>query len=262
MSVLRHMIVAAAMLGLVPAAQAAVVLDQDALYIAQAPRPGVFLANLVSSAGNRTVPQPGVSFNDRRFVQTVTAGATGLLSAVSMQFVRSSAFSGGANGIVQFSLIDGDFGAGARTIVGTFGIPPGAFLNFLDPTGLLTVDTTLLGYQVTPGQRFSIMGQLVSNQPNALFLAVMGQAQFNPQNPSVPPSAYFSTNYAGGSVYSFTGYPAGLVGPASPFDVGFQTFVDTAAAAVPEPTSWALMIAGFGFVGGAMRRRGAKLARV
>lgn len=31
-------------------------------------------------------------------------------------------------------------------------------------------------------------------------------------------------------------------------------FNDTAAAAVPEPASWALMIAGFGLVGGAMRR--------
>lgn len=33
-----------------------------------------------------------------------------------------------------------------------------------------------------------------------------------------------------------------------------------AAAAVPEPASWALMIAGFGLVGGAMRRRSARVA--
>jgi PEP-CTERM motif len=32
-------------------------------------------------------------------------------------------------------------------------------------------------------------------------------------------------------------------------------FATTVTAAVPEPTSWALMIAGFGLVGGAMRRR-------
>lgn len=31
------------------------------------------------------------------------------------------------------------------------------------------------------------------------------------------------------------------------------------AAAVPEPASWAMMISGFGLVGGAMRRRGARL---
>jgi hypothetical protein len=31
-------------------------------------------------------------------------------------------------------------------------------------------------------------------------------------------------------------------------------------AAVPEPASWAMMISGFGLVGGAMRRRPAKVA--
>ena len=32
------------------------------------------------------------------------------------------------------------------------------------------------------------------------------------------------------------------------------------AAAVPEPTTWAMMIMGFGLVGSAMRRRNAVLA--
>jgi len=45
--------------------------------------------------------------------------------------------------------------------------------------------------------------------------------------------------------------------------IGFENVADTAitattaAGAVPEPASWALMIAGFGLVGGAMRRRAA-----
>ena len=36
------------------------------------------------------------------------------------------------------------------------------------------------------------------------------------------------------------------------------TFTPVAAGGVPEPASWALMIGGFGLVGGAMRRRAAK----
>jgi hypothetical protein len=41
----------------------------------------------------------------------------------------------------------------------------------------------------------------------------------------------------------------------NPLDIG----VRLAGGAVPEPTSWAMMITGFGFVGGAMRRRATKI---
>jgi hypothetical protein len=41
----------------------------------------------------------------------------------------------------------------------------------------------------------------------------------------------------------------------SPFATAFVTATSSAVAAVPEPASWAMMIAGFGLVGGAMRRR-------
>jgi hypothetical protein len=37
--------------------------------------------------------------------------------------------------------------------------------------------------------------------------------------------------------------------------VGFGGSVSTAVPAVPEPATWAMMLAGFGIVGGAMRRR-------
>jgi hypothetical protein len=46
---------------------------------------------------------------------------------------------------------------------------------------------------------------------------------------------------------------AGFV-PFSDFDYTFRSYAD-GVAAVPEPASWALMIAGFGLVGGAARRR-------
>jgi hypothetical protein len=40
------------------------------------------------------------------------------------------------------------------------------------------------------------------------------------------------------------------------YDRGFRTYVNT----VPEPANWALMIAGFGMVGGTMRRRSTKVS--
>jgi hypothetical protein len=41
--------------------------------------------------------------------------------------------------------------------------------------------------------------------------------------------------------------------------IAFETFAETPAA-VPEPATWAMMIAGFGLVGGAMRRRNVKVS--
>ena len=40
----------------------------------------------------------------------------------------------------------------------------------------------------------------------------------------------------------------------------FAKLGDGAAGAVPEPASWAMMLGGFGLVGGAMRRRKAKIS--
>ena len=51
------------------------------------------------------------------------------------------------------------------------------------------------------------------------------------------------------------------IGSKSIADLGGQTNIDAVSlTAVPEPASWAMLIAGFGLVGGAMRRRRAVLA--
>jgi hypothetical protein len=56
--------------------------------------------------------------------------------------------------------------------------------------------------------------------------------------------------YANGNVYANSGF-----GNFSGFDYAFRTYADDATGAVPEPATWAMMIMGFGLVGGAMRRR-------
>jgi len=75
----------------------------------------------------------------------------------------------------------------------------------------------------------------------------------------------YSTVYAGGDP-ALTGVPAGiyvafedLAFPGSDYNYNDESFVFTNThvepASVPEPTSWALMLGGFGMVGGALRSR-------
>jgi hypothetical protein len=47
--------------------------------------------------------------------------------------------------------------------------------------------------------------------------------------------------------------------PASPFSINGDVVPD-AIAAVPEPASWAMMIGGFGLIGGMMRRRSTRIS--
>ena len=75
----------------------------------------------------------------------------------------------------------------------------------------------------------------------------------------------YSTNYTGTSPL-FAGVPVGtyvafedLQFPGADFNYDDESFVfsnvsSVVSGAVPEPATWALMIAGFGLIGGAMRR--------
>jgi len=68
--------------------------------------------------------------------------------------------------------------------------------------------------------------------------------------------------YAGGQAFGVQSYPNCPNTPASNCDLNFRVIGTTATGAVPEPATWAMMIAGFGMIGGALRRRsrGAQLA--
>jgi len=71
--------------------------------------------------------------------------------------------------------------------------------------------------------------------------------------------AYGATRYAGGTVKAF-GADYSYNGT---YDLAFRTYADNApaAAAVPEPATWGLMLLGFGLVGAGMRSRRVRFAR-
>ena len=74
---------------------------------------------------------------------------------------------------------------------------------------------------------------------------------------SDPSAAYNSGNYARGLVSLAAGDVLSFRIATIPAGYTDATIAVTALAAVPEPATWAMMIGGFGLVGGALRRRNA-----
>lgn len=56
--------------------------------------------------------------------------------------------------------------------------------------------------------------------------------------------------YSRGQVYANSGF-----GSFPTYDYTFRTYAGDSAGVIPEPATWAMMIAGFGLVGGVARRR-------
>jgi hypothetical protein len=84
---------------------------------------------------------------------------------------------------------------------------------------------------------------------NVAFSWVLANGTLGSENRSFSTDGiYVPTTFTfnNGALKSFSFTPVGAV--------QFDNIVVNAAAAVPEPATWAMMIAGFGLVGGAMRR--------
>lgn len=147
----------------------------------------------------------------------------------------------------------------SRVIFDTIaGFEPGSYVEWLD------FDPAATGNPLAVGRRSDGLGNATSSNYD---LAATGQSRFDfnlinltPANSGFSTQFHYlksgATNYALNgqlrlSGFEFIGFDANGVnsgwlptwGPAN---------------AVPEPQSWAMMIAGFGFVGGMMRRRYAK----
>lgn len=163
--------------------------------------------------------------------QTFTAGLSGTLTRIDLALVGS-----------PFERADGGFTVSLRTpaSVELFS----AYLDYSTPpnvfgaswTDIPSFDLSAAAIAVAVGQQFWIVvsADAVQDPSGVSWLHGAGGAPLS---------------YAGGAGYvSFFGGPPTATGR----DMGFRTYVDTA---VPEPATWALMLAGFGLAGGALRRR-------
>lgn len=168
---------------------------------------------------------------DARLVQTFTVGVTGLMTQLDLAIIAT-----------PFTPSEGGFTVSLRSPLDVqlysahvpYSVAPNVF-----STDWTAMPQFLLGassFAVAAGDMYSIVVTADPNQP-------IGTVTWLRSAENVP----FA--YAGGQAFaSYFGNPTiPLSG-----DFGFRTYVDTA---VPEPDGWALMILGFGVVGGASRRR-------
>ena len=194
---------------------------------------GVIAGAAVSApAAAQSVPNGTVSVA-ALYNPTVTLGAaTGTYTANSGAtfevlgtggFTSVTGLNGTMNGTLSFSTAEGTTIAQSLANFFVFNDGRGGTYNF-SPTSVLTTS-----FSNVPNVSSSIGLYILGNVADAF-------QGFTP----TPGSLTLSFNSTGGSPYSASATLS--VPPAG-------------AGAVPEPASWALMIGGFGMVGGAMRRR-------
>lgn len=197
--------------------------------------------------GSRTLMQT--------FFTVVQAGSSGTLSSIGLKLGKVQ-----GTGLLELVLFDG--GRQGSTAVGVFTgyVEPLSYTGALTtvvfdvgslPTGIddvTTIDVNAAGLVLDPGHIFSFMLRSIEPVP-ALKL---GSAR------TTTDASVFATTYGtgNGGIPYFDDRVTQLI--------QFQTFIENGltpiVAGVPEPASWALMVAGFGLVGGAIRRRRSSVA--
>lgn len=214
-------------------AQSAVVLDQNAL-----------IAPSGSLSQPTTVVLESVGVNlTRNIAQIFTAGVTGTLDRIEAQIgVQPNSF-----GFMLAFLWEGNIFNGLGS-----GLPT-TFVNSLptidsafNQTGFAVADYSALNVQMTQGTEYTLMFAYVPFTQDSRAEAIIGQ-----QVPGSASPVYNS--YAGGE--TFINLSDGTSTVVSPGALGFRTYVNQTITAVPEPTTWAMMILGFGVVGSALRRQ-------
>lgn len=133
--------------------------------------------------------------------------------------------------------------------------PGGTFTFEINNLSGNTVGATLYSVTFTPTQNFTpvtFSGINIATTSGANYVALVTPFGGNAGTTQLQLVTNAGTDYAGGSQFTVPGgNPVGQTGTANNgFDVQFS-----ATFATPEPASWAMMIGGFGVIGGAMRRR-------
>ena len=194
---------------------------------------------VVSGSGIRAT---GVSFSGP-IGQSFTS-IDSVLTSIGFQF--NSLNPGSTNSPVTFTLREGEGLSGAVLFTNSFTLP--TTINSRTPAWY---DFVLPNVAVTAG---SVYTALVSTTSSRLALVYGPDITIGGPNNGQPVSG---DAYLPGQL--ITTRPTGSAiceGDASICDANFRVSgVTPPVAAVPEPATWAMMIGGFGLVGGAMRRR-------
>ena len=234
---------------------ATVELDQNAIVVAGPTSSGSVLLSFGTFKGAPPpLPSPAYSY----LVQSATAGKTGYLDHLDVQLTRSDSGSlqqPPTQGTVNLSLYDGDLAAGTGNFIASRSIDVSTLaLQWSVPisTEFALFDLRDAGFFLTSGQVFSFKVEFLSTaEITQTIVGTIGNVEIvtDPEWNAVPKYNDYAGGQAnfGSSVYG--------IGQALNGDLGFRSFVDVQAGAVPEPASWALMIGGFALAGGALRRR-------
>lgn len=159
------------------------------------------------------------------------------LTSVGFQF--NTLNPGAANAPITFNLYAGETLTGNSLYTTSFALPA----TWADRTARW-FDVVLPNVAIANGSVYS----LVLNTTSARTGIVLGPDYNIYNGQPLGPDAY-----AGGRAFAQRTLYSNCTGAANNCDLNFRITGDVLAAAVPEPASWALLILGFGAVGGALR---------
>lgn len=220
-----------AALGAAASAQGAVLLDQN---------------NLMTLPG---IGNPGYSgllgtVNDYRQAQIVRAGRTGYLDHIDLQIRRPVNVTGTLDLELVYASTFSDLPLAKGTPAATIAA---ASIPTTASGAIISVNVRAANFFVSPGVRFGILLRADAASNFSRFGWLYGEIDDNG-------NAVWTSAYGGGKNSLFNVYGPDVWG-ASIYDRGFATWVDVTGGQVPEPASWAMLIAGFGLAGAAARRR-------
>lgn len=175
--------------------------------------------------------------------QTLTADVSGRLIGFDVLLSRDP-LSKGADPLFNLKLYsspNGDLLASR-----SFAAPS----NLTTALNWTTVDVSSANLQLTSGSNlfYTLQSDAMPFNTNVLWWGAFGNGG------GLYSGGQALTKYIGSCPVCGTWQPYNIA-PATSADFAFRMNIDTAVAAVPEPATWAMLIAGFGAIGTVLRRR-------
>ena len=239
------LLAAATALAISSGAQAAVLFDNGA------PVNGAGLSILTSP--NTTYGTGSQTTANNVVADDFSAGAAWTVTSLDFYSYQTGATSFGFTS-ATWSIISGSINGGTVVASGTTNVTNGGLVGYR-VLSTNTTDTTRAIYRVSA----DVTDFNLAAGNYYLTWSLAGNANLSgPWTPVLPGSEGTGNAYqsAGGAAFS----PLADAGSSLSYGLPFTINGTVVTSGVPEPATWAMMIVGFGLVGGAMRRRVNKVA--